>query len=326
MKKRYRIQFPSTDIRELSQDEVYFYLLDGEERTKIRLHEYEKIYRMPGLYEQVVYENAIRNHLDHDRIIVHDPQPLPIIQHYQKKGPWIWRCHVDLSDPNQTLWDYLSQFIEQYDAVIVSLEEYAQRLETPQTFFMPAIDPFSLTPEEKLAVLIAADAEMAHVLGVRVRRSNLTFIKERKWFANTEGAFTEQTVCETGGGIQAIAVGGGEVQSRSYPSSFGRQQITAVDVVFCQAHDGNHLRREKYVSILGDSSYAVIGRPGSLEAGDLGGTHTLFGDRYVVLLDKILDFGKLLRVFFGQVQHFSEALLLGDPLPGFVVSSGFNFL
>ena len=56
MKKRHRIQFPSTDIRELSQDEVYFYLLDGEERTKIRLHEYECIYRIPGLYEQVVYE------------------------------------------------------------------------------------------------------------------------------------------------------------------------------------------------------------------------------------------------------------------------------
>jgi TldD protein len=89
------------------------------------------------------------------------------------------------------------------------------------------IDPFSLTPEEKLAVLTTADAEMADVQGVRVRRSNLTFIKEHKWFANTEGAFTEQTIYETGGGIQAVAVGGGEVQTRSYPSSFGRQQVTA---------------------------------------------------------------------------------------------------
>jgi TldD protein len=89
------------------------------------------------------------------------------------------------------------------------------------------IDPFCLSPEEKLAVLMRADAEMANVRGVRVRRSNLTFIKEHKWFANTEGAFTEQTIYETGGGIQAVAVGGGEVQTRSYPSSFGRQQVTA---------------------------------------------------------------------------------------------------
>ena len=57
------------------------------------------------IYEQVVYENAIRNHLDHDRVIVHDPQPLPMIEHYQKKGPWIWRCHVDLSSPNRALWN-----------------------------------------------------------------------------------------------------------------------------------------------------------------------------------------------------------------------------
>jgi len=55
--QRYRIQFPSTDVRELSQNEVYFYLLDGEGgKTKIRLHEYERIYQLPGLYEQVVYE------------------------------------------------------------------------------------------------------------------------------------------------------------------------------------------------------------------------------------------------------------------------------
>ena len=90
-----------------------------------------------------------------------------------------------------------------------------------------AIDPFGLSMEEKLAVLVAADAEMAKVKGVRTRRSNLTFIQEHKWFANTEGAFTEQTIYETGGGIQAVAVGEGEVQSRSYPTSMGRQQVTA---------------------------------------------------------------------------------------------------
>lgn len=89
------------------------------------------------------------------------------------------------------------------------------------------IDPFELPQEEKLAVLLTADSEMAGVLGVRVRRSNLTFIKENKWFANTEGAFTEQTIYEAGGGIQAVAIGGGEVQTRSYPSSFGRQQVTS---------------------------------------------------------------------------------------------------
>ena len=56
MTKKHRIQFPPADVRELCQDEVYFYLLDGESREKIRLHDYERIYEVPGLYEQVVYE------------------------------------------------------------------------------------------------------------------------------------------------------------------------------------------------------------------------------------------------------------------------------
>lgn len=97
------------------------------------------------IYENVVYENAIRNHLDHDRVIIHDPQPLPMIEHYRKRGPWIWRCHVDMTAPNKKVWDYLAPYVEQYDAVILSLDEYAQRLNTPQVVFMPAIDPFSIT-------------------------------------------------------------------------------------------------------------------------------------------------------------------------------------
>jgi trehalose synthase len=100
------------------------------------------------IYESIVYENALRNHLDHDRIIIHDPQPLPMINHYQKKGPWIWRCHVDLTHPNPDLWDYLAPFVEKYDAVILSLGEYALELQTPQVFFMPAIDPFSIKNRE----------------------------------------------------------------------------------------------------------------------------------------------------------------------------------
>ena len=89
------------------------------------------------------------------------------------------------------------------------------------------IDPFSVSLEDKLDLLMSADREMGSVAGVRTRRGNLNAVRERKWFANTEGAFTEQTIYETGGGIQATAVGGGEVQVRSYPTSNGRQQQTA---------------------------------------------------------------------------------------------------
>ena len=100
------------------------------------------------IYEDVIYENAVRNQLNHDFVIIHDPQPLPMICHYRKAGPWIWRCHVDLTNPNRDLWKYLLRFIEGYDAVILTLKEYAQTLTKPQLFFMPAIDPFTITNRE----------------------------------------------------------------------------------------------------------------------------------------------------------------------------------
>lgn len=101
-----------------------------------------------AIYEQVVHENAIRNHLNHDMIFVHDPQPLPLITHYRKKCPWVWRCHIDLTTPNPDVWNYFVPFIEQYDAVILSCSEYRQNLVTPQVFFTPALDPFSIVNRE----------------------------------------------------------------------------------------------------------------------------------------------------------------------------------
>jgi trehalose synthase len=96
------------------------------------------------IFEQVIYENSVRNFLDHDFIIVHDPQPLPLIEHYEKKCPWLWRCHLDLSRPDTETWKYLRRWIDNYDAVILSCREFAQEMKPPQRVMMPAIDPFTI--------------------------------------------------------------------------------------------------------------------------------------------------------------------------------------
>ncbi len=89
------------------------------------------------------------------------------------------------------------------------------------------IDPFTIPVEEKIDLLMRVDAIMKGVQGVRVRRGNLVAIREHKLFANTEGALTDQTICEMGAGISAMATDEGEVQVRSYPNSHGRQQVSA---------------------------------------------------------------------------------------------------
>lgn len=100
------------------------------------------------VYEEVVLQNAMRMDLDADVVVVHDPQPLPLIEHYRRTCPWVWRCHVDLSHPQRELWDYLRRFVDQYEAVILSLPEYAQAMTPPTVFIMPAINPFSIKNAE----------------------------------------------------------------------------------------------------------------------------------------------------------------------------------
>jgi trehalose synthase len=110
--------------------------LQGEE---INLSELKK-----EIYEEINFHNALRMDIEADLVVVHDPQPLPLITHFRHTCPWVWRCHVDMSRPNSEVWDYLRGFVDEYDAVVLSLPEYAQQIDVPQLFFMPAIDPFSL--------------------------------------------------------------------------------------------------------------------------------------------------------------------------------------
>jgi trehalose synthase len=100
------------------------------------------------IYEGINFHNALRMDVEADIVVVHDPQPLPLITHFRHTCPWVWRCHVDLSRPKPDAWEYLREFVEEYDAMVVSLPEYAQEVRIPQLFFMPALDPFSIKNRE----------------------------------------------------------------------------------------------------------------------------------------------------------------------------------
>jgi trehalose synthase len=95
------------------------------------------------LHRESANDAVKRETLDrYDVIIVHDPQPLPLIEH-RSKQIWIWCCHIDLSAPDPSVWNYLGPMVNSFDAAIFSLPEYAQPLSTMQRFIMPAISPFS---------------------------------------------------------------------------------------------------------------------------------------------------------------------------------------
>lgn len=103
-----------------------------------------------SLYMAINREYAGFSHLNmYNCIVVHDPQPLPLITFYRKQQPWIWRCHIDITNPHQELWDFLKKFMIRYDAVIVSSEKYKKDdLPVMQKVIPPAIDPLSMKNRE----------------------------------------------------------------------------------------------------------------------------------------------------------------------------------
>jgi trehalose synthase len=100
------------------------------------------------LHREVAQANGAQCRFsDYDVIIVHDPQPLPLVELKQQER-WVWCCHIDLSAPDPDVWSYIAPGVDCYDAAVFSLPEYAQPLAVPQRFIMPAIDPFSLINQE----------------------------------------------------------------------------------------------------------------------------------------------------------------------------------
>jgi len=98
-------------------------------------------------YETINQENAERLGpilKDSDFVFVHDPQPAALIKYIpERKGKWVWRCHIDCSRPYRPVWKYLKGIVTQYDASIFSLAEFAQPLPHPQYIIAPSIDPLS---------------------------------------------------------------------------------------------------------------------------------------------------------------------------------------
>jgi TldD protein len=87
-------------------------------------------------------------------------------------------------------------------------------------------DPFSVSLEEKVSLLMEASRRMQEVEGLAFGEAMLDFYRKRSAFASSEGAAIEQTITHSGGGIEATAVADGEVQRRSFPNSF-RGHISA---------------------------------------------------------------------------------------------------
>jgi trehalose synthase len=103
-------------------------------------------HKMWKTFEEVSRENIKEMNLYGDIMFIHDPQPVALIRR-RKTGmngsKWIWRCHVDVSNPDRKVWDFLKGFADKYDASVFSSPHFAHRMKTRQAWIAPSIDPFS---------------------------------------------------------------------------------------------------------------------------------------------------------------------------------------
>jgi trehalose synthase len=110
-----------------NRDDISADLLATYEKTNAANHE--------RLREKL--ENA-------DVVFIHDPQPAALLRFCNdRRGKWVWRCHIDVSRPYRPVWKYLHEYIKDYDASIWSLSAFAQPLSHPLYLIPPSIDPLS---------------------------------------------------------------------------------------------------------------------------------------------------------------------------------------
>lgn len=131
------------------------------------------------VYEDINAQNAERLQKklqESDFVFIHDPQPAALISFAgSRKNKWIWRCHIDASQPQRSLWRYLRGFIHGYDASIFSLVDFVQPLPHPIYLIAPSIDPLTeknmeLTPDEIAAIFPRFQIDPARPFILQVSR------------------------------------------------------------------------------------------------------------------------------------------------------------
>jgi trehalose synthase len=152
---------------------------NGLQSGKVKLNKREKEF-----YLKTNRRFSSFTHLNHDLVLVHDPQPLALIKFYKKKQPWLLRLHIDLTNPNPEIWNFLKPYINMYDHIIISDKKYNRRFARPFSIFYPAIDPRS--PKNKYLKKQTIEVKLDK-LGIPLDKPIITQISRYDKWKDPEG-------------------------------------------------------------------------------------------------------------------------------------------
>lgn len=131
-------------------------------------------------YLDRVRSNAERFEPDADFVFIHDPQPVALLTFLEemgrRRGRWVWRCHIDLSQPMEQVWSFYAVHVARYDAAVFTLEDFAKPGVAPRVAIIPpSIDPLSpknahLDPDAVREILVAYNIDPERPLVTQVSR------------------------------------------------------------------------------------------------------------------------------------------------------------
>jgi len=178
---------------------------NGLQGKRLELHdehlkEYERINEMNAESLRKTLEEA-------DIVFIHDPQPAALLHFISnRRGKWVWRCHIDASRPFRPIWKFLRKFIEPYSASIWSLSEFAQPLPHPLYLVAPSIDPLS---EKNIELGHNELAAMYHKWGLDPERPIITQVSRFDRFKDPLGVIRAYRMVREFAPIQLVLAGGG---------------------------------------------------------------------------------------------------------------------
>ena len=152
-------------------------------------------------------QNRARLQFGSDFTMIHDPQPVALIDaRTAREGHWIWRCHIDLSQPNRKVWGFLEPFVHRYDGAIFSSPSFSRQLPIPQYLFYPSIDPLSEKNREIEPEFIAQTLER---FGIDASRPIVTQVSRFDRLKDPIGVVRAYQIVKRYADCQLVLAGGG---------------------------------------------------------------------------------------------------------------------
>lgn len=134
-----------TDWLVMEADEPFF-------RVTKRLHNglqgraSELTNEMEAIYRETVERNAAAFPGPFDVVVLHDPQPLGMLETLSEASPdtrFVWRCHIDLTAADPAYRSFVADRARRADRVVFSHETYGEEIGAPSTVIHPSIDPLA---------------------------------------------------------------------------------------------------------------------------------------------------------------------------------------